>query len=177
MCVERKSLKILRSFLMPGYEGAPGKQLQQGGRWIAGGTPQYLLQMSDKLSVEENIKNTYLNPTSFLYEEPVSLLKQDFHWLVSQFFQFGGKVPIAFIDLLYISADGRSYLGIIYCSCSFLLIAWAIKDGISLNIIQLYQKKYDYIRNVRNIKIEFTYYKINRKGREVWRIKNSGRIK
>ena len=32
---------------------------------IAGGTPQYLLQMSDKLSVEENIKNTYLNPTSF----------------------------------------------------------------------------------------------------------------
>ena len=46
---------------------------------IAGGTPQYLLQMSDKLSVEENIKNTYLNPTSFLYEEPVSLLKQDFH--------------------------------------------------------------------------------------------------
>lgn len=44
---------------------------------IAGGTPQYLLQMSDKLSVEENIKNTYLNPTSFLYEEPVSLLKQE----------------------------------------------------------------------------------------------------
>ena len=87
--------------------------------------------------------------------------------LVSQFFQFVGKVPIAFIDLLYISADGRSYLEIIYCSCSFLLIAWAIKDGISLNIIQLYQKKYDYIRNVRSIKIEFTYYKINRKGREV----------
>ena len=25
-----------------------------------GGTPQYLLQMSDKLSVEENIKNTIL---------------------------------------------------------------------------------------------------------------------
>lgn len=44
---------------------------------IAGGTPQYLLQMSDKLSVEENIKNTYLNPTSFLYEEPVNLLKQE----------------------------------------------------------------------------------------------------
>lgn len=44
---------------------------------IVGGTPQYLLQMSDKLSVEENIKNTYLNPTSFLYEEPVSLLKQE----------------------------------------------------------------------------------------------------
>lgn len=33
--------------------------------------------MSDKLSVEENIKNTYLNPMSFLYEEPVNLLKQE----------------------------------------------------------------------------------------------------
>ena len=44
---------------------------------IAGGTPQYLLQMSDKLSVEENIKNTFLNPTSFLYEEPTNLLKQE----------------------------------------------------------------------------------------------------
>ena len=42
-----------------------------------GGTPQYLLQVSDKLSVEENIKNTYLNPISFLYEEPTNLLKQE----------------------------------------------------------------------------------------------------
>lgn len=44
---------------------------------IVGGTPQYLLQMSDKLSVEENIKNTYLNPMSALYEEPMNLLKQE----------------------------------------------------------------------------------------------------
>lgn len=44
---------------------------------IAGGTPQYLLQMSDELSIEDNIKNTYLNPMSFLYEEPVNLLKQE----------------------------------------------------------------------------------------------------
>ncbi|MCI5493616.1 MAG: ATP-binding protein [Lachnospiraceae bacterium] len=44
---------------------------------IAGGTPQYLLQMSDNLSVEDNIKNTFLNPMSFLYEEPVNLLKQE----------------------------------------------------------------------------------------------------
>lgn len=44
---------------------------------IAGGTPQYLLQMDDKQSVEDNIKNTYLNPMSFLYEEPVNLLKQE----------------------------------------------------------------------------------------------------
>lgn len=44
---------------------------------IVGGTPQYLLQMDDRLSVEDNIKNTFLNPTSFLYEEPANLLKQE----------------------------------------------------------------------------------------------------
>lgn len=44
---------------------------------IVGGTPQYLMQMNDSLSVEENIKNTFLNPISFLYEEPINLLKQE----------------------------------------------------------------------------------------------------
>ena len=42
-----------------------------------GGTPQYLLQINDGMSVEENIKNTFLNPISFLYEEPINLLKQE----------------------------------------------------------------------------------------------------
>lgn len=42
-----------------------------------GGTPQYLLQINDRLSVEENIKDTFLNPVSFLFEEPVNLLKQE----------------------------------------------------------------------------------------------------
>ncbi len=44
---------------------------------MVGGTPQYLLQTNDRLSVEENIKNTFLNPTSFLFEEPTNLLKQE----------------------------------------------------------------------------------------------------
>lgn len=44
---------------------------------IVGGTPQYLLQIDNKLSVEENIKKIYLDPVSFLYEEPVNLLKQE----------------------------------------------------------------------------------------------------
>ncbi len=44
---------------------------------IVGGTPQYLLQMNDKLRIEDNIKNTFLNPMSFLYEEPTNLLKQE----------------------------------------------------------------------------------------------------
>ncbi|MCD8014879.1 MAG: ATP-binding protein [Lachnospiraceae bacterium] len=44
---------------------------------VAGGTPQYLLQMNDQMSIEDNIKNTFLNPTSFLFEEPEYLLKQE----------------------------------------------------------------------------------------------------
>ena len=44
---------------------------------IVGGTPQYLLQMDDKLSIEENIKNTFFNSTSSLFEEPENLLKQE----------------------------------------------------------------------------------------------------
>lgn len=44
---------------------------------IVGGTPQYLLQMDDRLSVEANIKNTFLNPVSFFFEEPENLLKQE----------------------------------------------------------------------------------------------------
>lgn len=42
-----------------------------------GGTPQYLLQINAKRSAEDNIKSTYLNPVSFLYEEPTNLLKQE----------------------------------------------------------------------------------------------------
>ena len=44
---------------------------------IAGGTPQYLLQMDSKMSIEDNIKHTFLNPTSSLFEEPENLLKQE----------------------------------------------------------------------------------------------------
>lgn len=42
-----------------------------------GGTPQYLLQVDDKLSVEDNIKNTYLNPDSTLFEEPLKILRRE----------------------------------------------------------------------------------------------------
>lgn len=43
---------------------------------IVGGTPQYLLQLDDSLSIKENIKNIFLNSSSFLFEEPTNLLKQ-----------------------------------------------------------------------------------------------------
>ncbi|MEG1061614.1 MAG: ATP-binding protein [Oscillospiraceae bacterium] len=44
---------------------------------IVGGTPQYLMQLNDSLSIEENIKNTHLNPISSIFEEPNNLLKQE----------------------------------------------------------------------------------------------------
>lgn len=44
---------------------------------IVGGTPQYIMQLDDTLSIEENIKNTHLNPSSSIFEEPNNLLKQE----------------------------------------------------------------------------------------------------
>ena len=44
---------------------------------VVGGTPQYLMQINDNLSIEENIKNTHLNPASSIFEEPNNLLKQE----------------------------------------------------------------------------------------------------
>lgn len=44
---------------------------------VVGGTPQYLMQLDDTLSIEENIKNTHLNPSSSIFEEPNNLLKQE----------------------------------------------------------------------------------------------------
>ena len=44
---------------------------------IFGGTPQYLLQIDDELSVADNIKKTYLNPNSPLFEEPLNILRRE----------------------------------------------------------------------------------------------------
>ena len=44
---------------------------------LVGGTPQYLLHMDDDVSIEENIKNCFLNTSSPLFEEPNNLLKQE----------------------------------------------------------------------------------------------------
>lgn len=44
---------------------------------MVGGTPQYLRQIDDRLSIEENIQNLFLTPDSPLFEEPESLLKQE----------------------------------------------------------------------------------------------------
>ena len=44
---------------------------------IIGGTPQYLLQINDRLSLEENIKRCFLDPHSPLFEETNNLIRQE----------------------------------------------------------------------------------------------------
>lgn len=42
-----------------------------------GGTPLYLRQVDPRLSLKENIENSFLRPTAYLYEEPLLLLRQE----------------------------------------------------------------------------------------------------
>ena len=44
---------------------------------ITGGIPLYLSLMDENLSVEENIKNNFLVPNAYLFEEPSNLIKQE----------------------------------------------------------------------------------------------------
>lgn len=44
---------------------------------MTGGVPAYLLQFNDKITLEENVKNTFLNPLSPLYGEPGHLLAHE----------------------------------------------------------------------------------------------------
>ncbi len=57
----------------PGFE--PEEQLMLYG--ALGGTPMYLQQVTRELSWEGNIKNIFLEPTGYLYEEPMLLLRQE----------------------------------------------------------------------------------------------------
>jgi len=44
---------------------------------ITGGIPQYLLQMDSKKSLRANIIKNFFDPSSYLFEEPSNLLKQE----------------------------------------------------------------------------------------------------
>lgn len=44
---------------------------------ITGGIPLYLSLMNDNLSIEDNIKQNFLEPNAYLYEEPTNLIKQE----------------------------------------------------------------------------------------------------
>lgn len=44
---------------------------------ITGGIPLYMSMMDGGLTIEENIKNNFLTPSAYLYEEPLNLVKQE----------------------------------------------------------------------------------------------------
>ena len=44
---------------------------------VTGGIPLYLSFMNENISVEENIKNNFLTPNAYLFEEPSNLIKQE----------------------------------------------------------------------------------------------------
>ncbi|MCL1984465.1 MAG: ATP-binding protein [Methanomassiliicoccaceae archaeon] len=93
---------------------------------MAGGTPQYLLQMDDRLTVGDNIKHAFLNASSYLFEEPNNLLKQEV------------RDPSAYNAVISAIADGNTKLSDISnkigegtSSCSVYL-----KNLISLGLIK-----------------------------------------
>lgn len=58
------------------FTGFPPEDLA-GIYGITGGVPQYLARMDDSLSLAENIRRNFLDPSAYLFEEPGNLLKQE----------------------------------------------------------------------------------------------------
>jgi len=63
---------------------------------ITGGTPQYLNQIDEELSLEQNIKKHFMNPLSYLFEEPTNLLKQEV------------REPATYNSIISVIANGSS---------------------------------------------------------------------
>lgn len=65
---------------------------------IMGGIPKYLSLISDQVDVLTNVKNTFLNADSILFEEPNNLLKQEL------------RDPATYNSIINAIADGASKL-------------------------------------------------------------------
>ena len=59
---------------------------------IVGGTPQYLIQMNDKITIEENIKNTFLNSPTVIFVRLVINSSSARVFLITSFDTFALKV-------------------------------------------------------------------------------------
>ena len=44
---------------------------------LTGGVPKYLEQMDPELSIEDNIRRNFFDPSSFLFEEPANILRRE----------------------------------------------------------------------------------------------------
>ena len=65
---------------------------------VTGGIPQYLLQVDGKKSLKTNIINNFFDPSSYLFEEPSNLLKQEL------------REPQMYNDIITAIATGSSRL-------------------------------------------------------------------
>lgn len=93
---------------------------------VIGGTPQYLLQIDDTLSIEDNIKNIYLNPSSAIFEEPNNLLKQEV------------REPAIYNAIITAIANGASKMGEISSKVgeSTSICSTYIKNLLTLGIVK-----------------------------------------
>lgn len=98
---------------------------------MVGGTPQYLLEVADDQSFEETLKRAYLRPSSFLYDEPNTLMRQEL------------REPATYNAIISAVANGCSKLGEISNKVgeSTNVCNTYIKNLISLGIMK---KEYSY---------------------------------
>jgi AAA+ ATPase superfamily predicted ATPase len=65
---------------------------------ITGGTPEYLSRIDNNLSLQENVRSLFFDPSGRLFEEPTNLLKQEL------------KMPETYNAIITAIADGSSKL-------------------------------------------------------------------
>jgi len=65
---------------------------------ITGGIPEYLFRVDNQLSLQENVRDLFFDPSGRLFEEPTNLLKQEL------------KIPETYNAIITAVADGSSKL-------------------------------------------------------------------
>ncbi len=72
-------MRVLPLDFMQAKEMLPGLDIQEAFRYYGcfGGVPYYLSQIEPDLDLQENLERLYFDPAGFLYEEPLSLLRQE----------------------------------------------------------------------------------------------------
>jgi len=80
--------------MLPGFSGEE-KLILYG---VTGGIPEYLARVDSKLSVKENVRDLFFDPSGRLFEEPTNLLKQEL------------KMPETYNAVISAIADGSSKL-------------------------------------------------------------------
>lgn len=72
-------MRVLPLDFMQAKKMLPELDIQEAFRYYGcfGGVPYYLSQIDQDLELQKNLERLYFDPTGFLYEEPLSLLRQE----------------------------------------------------------------------------------------------------